>query len=308
MVSTGHSRLLVVGDGGLDDVLGFIHAKDLLTIPGPLPRPAAAARPGPPDAHRGARRRGRRRPARPAAGPGPPRRGRRRRRAHRRARSASRTCSRSWSATSATSRTGIRPGPGPDRPDRIDSRSSPHCNVDGTFVACAGRMPSPDPARRRCVVLAAVTTVVATPRAGAGTAEIDRAKARAEAGVAGRVRRPRPSSARSRPRSPCSRPARPRPRRRSTALRGSRSRSSSSPATLGRRHAAAHRGRHQRRRQGRGASPATSAGASYDAIDAYAAAKADLEASTAALAGQAIGRRRPASTGSRRRWPTCRPS
>ncbi len=36
VVSTGHSRLLVVGDGGLDDVLGFIHAKDLLTIPGPL--------------------------------------------------------------------------------------------------------------------------------------------------------------------------------------------------------------------------------------------------------------------------------
>lgn len=36
VVSTGHSRLLVVGDGGLDDVLGFIHAKDLLTIPASL--------------------------------------------------------------------------------------------------------------------------------------------------------------------------------------------------------------------------------------------------------------------------------
>ena len=36
VVSTGHSRLLVVGEGGLDDVLGFIHAKDLLTIPGPV--------------------------------------------------------------------------------------------------------------------------------------------------------------------------------------------------------------------------------------------------------------------------------
>ena len=36
VVRTGHSRLLVVGDGGLDDVLGFIHAKDLLTIPGPM--------------------------------------------------------------------------------------------------------------------------------------------------------------------------------------------------------------------------------------------------------------------------------
>ena len=35
VVATGHSRLLVVGDGGLDDVLGFVHAKDLLTIPGP---------------------------------------------------------------------------------------------------------------------------------------------------------------------------------------------------------------------------------------------------------------------------------
>ena len=33
VVSSGHSRLLVVGDGGLDDVLGFVHAKDLLTIP-----------------------------------------------------------------------------------------------------------------------------------------------------------------------------------------------------------------------------------------------------------------------------------
>lgn len=29
----GHTRLLVVGDGGIDDVRGFIHAKDLLTIP-----------------------------------------------------------------------------------------------------------------------------------------------------------------------------------------------------------------------------------------------------------------------------------
>jgi CBS domain containing-hemolysin-like protein len=33
VVRTGHSRLLVVGEGGVDDVLGFIHAKDLLTIP-----------------------------------------------------------------------------------------------------------------------------------------------------------------------------------------------------------------------------------------------------------------------------------
>src|SRR5690606_30660779 len=33
VVRTGHSRLIVVGAGGLDDVLGFIHAKDLLTIP-----------------------------------------------------------------------------------------------------------------------------------------------------------------------------------------------------------------------------------------------------------------------------------
>ncbi|CAB4599770.1 unannotated protein [freshwater metagenome] len=29
----GHTRLLVVGDGGIDDVRGFLHAKDLLTIP-----------------------------------------------------------------------------------------------------------------------------------------------------------------------------------------------------------------------------------------------------------------------------------
>ncbi|WP_436796252.1 hemolysin family protein [Actinospongicola halichondriae] len=36
VVRTGHSRLLVVGPGGLDDALGFIHAKDLLTIPGPM--------------------------------------------------------------------------------------------------------------------------------------------------------------------------------------------------------------------------------------------------------------------------------
>lgn len=33
VIRTGHSRLLVVGARGLDDVLGFIHAKDLLTIP-----------------------------------------------------------------------------------------------------------------------------------------------------------------------------------------------------------------------------------------------------------------------------------
>jgi CBS domain containing-hemolysin-like protein len=36
VVRTGHSRLLVAGEGGLDDVLGFIHAKDLLTIPAPM--------------------------------------------------------------------------------------------------------------------------------------------------------------------------------------------------------------------------------------------------------------------------------
>ena len=33
VLRTGHSRLLVVGEGGLDDVLGFLHAKDLLTVP-----------------------------------------------------------------------------------------------------------------------------------------------------------------------------------------------------------------------------------------------------------------------------------
>jgi len=33
VLRTGHTRLLVVGEGGLDDVLGFLHAKDLLTVP-----------------------------------------------------------------------------------------------------------------------------------------------------------------------------------------------------------------------------------------------------------------------------------
>jgi CBS domain containing-hemolysin-like protein len=33
VLRSGHTRLLVVGDGGLDDVLGFLHAKDLLTVP-----------------------------------------------------------------------------------------------------------------------------------------------------------------------------------------------------------------------------------------------------------------------------------
>jgi CBS domain containing-hemolysin-like protein len=32
VVESGHSRLPVVG-GGLDDVAGFVHAKDLLTVP-----------------------------------------------------------------------------------------------------------------------------------------------------------------------------------------------------------------------------------------------------------------------------------
>ena len=31
-VASGHTRLLVAGEG-VDDVLGFVHAKDLLTIP-----------------------------------------------------------------------------------------------------------------------------------------------------------------------------------------------------------------------------------------------------------------------------------
>ncbi len=33
VVASGHSRLPVVGPGGLDDVIGFVHAKDLLTVP-----------------------------------------------------------------------------------------------------------------------------------------------------------------------------------------------------------------------------------------------------------------------------------
>ena len=33
VVDSGHSRLPVQGAGGLDDVLGFVHAKDLLTMP-----------------------------------------------------------------------------------------------------------------------------------------------------------------------------------------------------------------------------------------------------------------------------------
>jgi magnesium and cobalt exporter, CNNM family len=36
VLRSGHTRLLVVGDGGLDDVLGFLHAKDLLTVPAGL--------------------------------------------------------------------------------------------------------------------------------------------------------------------------------------------------------------------------------------------------------------------------------
>jgi CBS domain containing-hemolysin-like protein len=35
VVRTGHTRLLVAGDG-VDDVLGYVHAKDLLTVTGPL--------------------------------------------------------------------------------------------------------------------------------------------------------------------------------------------------------------------------------------------------------------------------------
>jgi len=36
----GHTRLLVVGDGGINDVRGFLHAKDLLAVPeGELDRP-----------------------------------------------------------------------------------------------------------------------------------------------------------------------------------------------------------------------------------------------------------------------------
>src|SRR3546814_9530506 len=46
VVSSGHSRLVVVGDG-LDDVLGFIHAKDLPPVPSsapPPPQPLARTR------------------------------------------------------------------------------------------------------------------------------------------------------------------------------------------------------------------------------------------------------------------------
>ena len=43
VLDQGHSRLPVVGPGGLDDVLGFLHAKDLLLLPG-----EASRRPLPP--------------------------------------------------------------------------------------------------------------------------------------------------------------------------------------------------------------------------------------------------------------------
>lgn len=44
VVSSGHTRLLVAGDG-VDDVLGFVHAKDLLTIPeGARDRPLPLSR------------------------------------------------------------------------------------------------------------------------------------------------------------------------------------------------------------------------------------------------------------------------
>jgi len=42
VVGSGHSRLPVQGSGGLDDVRGFIHAKDLITLP-----PGSADRPVP---------------------------------------------------------------------------------------------------------------------------------------------------------------------------------------------------------------------------------------------------------------------
>ncbi|HEY6531096.1 MAG TPA: hemolysin family protein [Acidimicrobiales bacterium] len=43
VLSVGHSRMPVLGPGGLDDVLGFVHAKDLLQLP-----PSAFDRPLPP--------------------------------------------------------------------------------------------------------------------------------------------------------------------------------------------------------------------------------------------------------------------
>jgi CBS domain containing-hemolysin-like protein len=42
VIDSGHSRLPMQGPGGLDEVLGFVHAKDLLTMP-----PVAANRPVP---------------------------------------------------------------------------------------------------------------------------------------------------------------------------------------------------------------------------------------------------------------------
>ena len=43
VLDRGHSRVPVLGEGGLDDVLGFLHAKDLLALP-----PSANDRPIPP--------------------------------------------------------------------------------------------------------------------------------------------------------------------------------------------------------------------------------------------------------------------
>src|SRR5215207_1573199 len=42
VTTSGHTRLVVTGSGGLDDVVGFVHAKDLLTVP-----PEARGRPLP---------------------------------------------------------------------------------------------------------------------------------------------------------------------------------------------------------------------------------------------------------------------
>ena len=73
LVRTGYTRVPVLAADG-STVMGFFHAKDLLTLPADAPSgPCRSAGCG--DADRRSRRHARRRAAHHAAGAGPPRRG-----------------------------------------------------------------------------------------------------------------------------------------------------------------------------------------------------------------------------------------
>ena len=171
VTSSGHTRLLVAGEG-VDDLLGFVHAKDLLTLSGPARhRPPAARRSCGDMLVLGRRDLARRRPPRNAAGAASTWPWWRMPTGRPSASPPSRTSSRRWWATSVTKVTAEQ-------------------GFRRRFVTCSQhlvRSPPVVPKRLTRAALALTVLlglVVVAPRAGADAGDLAAARRRANAAAA----------------------------------------------------------------------------------------------------------------------------